>query len=105
MKLPIPHRALVGVLLVTVSTCLAADQPPARPLANATNAFTVSGMHCNGCARGLASELSRARGVASATVSLTNRLAVVAYDTNRTSAAKLVKVIEEAGFKAKKVNR
>ena len=44
-----------------------------------------------------------ASGVASAEVSLTNKLAVVAYDTNRTSSAKLVKVIAEAGFEGKQV--
>jgi copper chaperone CopZ len=38
-------------------------------------------------------------------VTLTNRLAVVAFDTNRTTAAKLIQVVEEAGFKAALLSR
>jgi copper chaperone len=69
--------------------------------ANATNRFTIIGMHCDGCAQGIASELKRAPGVAFASVSFSNKLAVIAYDTNRISAAGLKKVIVEAGFEAK----
>jgi copper chaperone CopZ len=70
-------------------------------VANATNRFVVNGMSCNGCAQGIASELKRAPGVAFASVSFSNKLAVIAYDTNRISAAGLKKVIVEAGFEAK----
>ena len=70
-------------------------------VANATNRFLVSGMHCDGCAQGIASELKRAPGVALASVSFSNKLAVIAYDTNRISAKGLKKVIVEAGFEAK----
>jgi copper chaperone CopZ len=69
--------------------------------ANATNRFTITGMHCDGCARGIASELKRSPGVAFASVSFSNKLAIIAYDTNRISAAGLKKVIVEAGFEAK----
>jgi len=69
--------------------------------ANATNTFAVTGMHCDGCAKGVTSELRRAPGVVTATVAFSNQLAVVALDTNRVSSAQLIKVIEEAGFKAK----
>lgn len=84
----------------------AGTQPPRRALstpvvANATNRFTVTGMHCDGCAKGIASELKRAAGVATATVSFTNKVAVVAYDTNRTTVKALQKVIVEAGYGAK----
>jgi copper chaperone CopZ len=85
-----------------VFTAPAANKPPAVT-ANATNRFAITGMTCNGCAGGIKAELKLAPGVASAEVSLTNKLAVVAYDTNRTSVAKLVKVITEAGFEAKPV--
>jgi copper chaperone CopZ len=103
LKPPLIACTLTIVIILTAHTCLAGDRPSAPKVANATNEFTITGMHCNGCAQGLGSELRRARGVASATVSFTNGLAVVAYDTNRTSTVKLVKVIEEAGFKGKKV--
>jgi copper chaperone CopZ len=69
--------------------------------ANATNRFVVSGMHCDGCAQGITSELKRAPGVAFASVSFSNKLAVIGYDTNRISAKGLKKVIVEAGFEAK----
>ena len=90
----------MAAMWVTVTQ--AADKS-AQVTANATNRFAVSGMTCNGCAGGLKAELKSAPGVALAEVSLTNKLAVVAYDTNRTSPAKLVKVISEAGFEGKQV--
>ncbi len=95
---------VIGALMM-VGGGNAADQPRTSPIANATNQFKIIGMHCNGCARGLEAELNLARGVASAGVSLTNALAVVAYDTNRTSPANLVKVVEAAGFKVEKASR
>jgi copper chaperone CopZ len=100
------------LLAILATTCLVAtvglrsgDKLPEPNPANATNRFSITGMHCNGCAQGLTSELERARGVVSARVSFTNRLAVVAFDTNRTTTATLVKAIEEAGFKARKLRR
>ena len=70
-------------------------------VANATNRFVVSGMHCDGCAQGIASELSRAPGVAFASVSFSNKLAIIAYNTNRISAKRLKKVIVDSGYDAK----
>ena len=96
---------------VSAITLLGADTQPQRRsaavpvVANATNRFAVSGMHCDGCAKGITSELKRAPGVAAATVSFTNKLAVVAYDTNRTTLKALQKVIVEAGYAAKPVRR
>jgi copper chaperone len=92
----------LGLAALLTFTASAADKP-APVTANATNQFTITGMTCNGCAGGIKAELKLAPGVAAAEVSLTNKLAVVAYDTNRTSVAKLVKVITEAGFEAKPV--
>jgi copper chaperone CopZ len=91
---------------VLASLPVAAGEPPPPHLApnvvaNATNRFVVSGMHCDGCAQGITSELKRAPGVALASVSFSNKLAVIAYDTNRISASGLKKVIVEAGFEAK----
>lgn len=94
---------LATPLFLAALSLRSADQPSEPRLANATNRFTITGMHCNGCAQGLTSELKRARGVVLASVSFTNRLAVVAFDTNRTTTAALVKAIEEAGFKARKL--
>lgn len=80
-----------------LATGLSAAEPPA---ATTTNSFTVTGMHCDSCAKGITSELKRTAGVASATVTFSNQLAVVAYDTNRVTSAQLITVIREAGFQA-----
>jgi copper chaperone CopZ len=69
--------------------------------ANATNQFQITGMSCEGCARGIASELKRLSGVISADVTFGKKLAVVTYDTNLVSADGLKKAIIEAGYGAK----
>jgi copper chaperone CopZ len=97
--------ALTFASLLASASLRAGDTPPAHSTANATNRFTITGMHCDGCANGLASELKRTPGVTSATVTFSNRLAVVAFDTNRVTTAKLVKAAEEAGFKAEQVTK
>ncbi len=98
-------------LLAALVTCLplltggAAEHvpkaPPAPPAANATIWLAISGRHCEGCARGIASELRRTPGVVRAEVSFTNQLAVVAYDTNRVTLKTLQTVIAEAGYAAR----
>ena len=99
-------KTVLLVLLLLATVPVFAGEPATPHLAhnmvaNATNRFVVSGMHCDGCAQGITSELKRAPGVAFASVSFSNKLAVIAYDTNRISAEGLKKVIVEAGFEAK----
>lgn len=89
------------VLLSSVLSSTAADKP--KVIANATNSFTITGMHCDGCAGGLTAELKATRGVASAQVTFSSKLAVVVIDTNKVSTAQLTKVIKEAGFEAKEI--
>lgn len=93
------------LLILAVETGFAANagEQPSAVTANATNKFAITGMTCNGCAGGLKAELKLAPGVAAAEVLLTNKLAVVAYDTNRTDQTKLLKAIKEAGFEGKLV--
>lgn len=96
MKLKLTYICLyAGVVMATP----AADKASAP--ANATNYFTIMGMHCDGCANGLAAELKETRGVIRAEVTFSNKLATVAVDTNKISVGKLTKVIKEAGFEAK----
>jgi copper chaperone CopZ len=92
---------LPAATVLTSLTCLGADEPKLPATANQTNWFKVAGMHCNGCASGIRSELRRTAGVADASVSLTNQLAMIAYDTNQVSVKQLVGVIKEAGYGAK----
>lgn len=96
-------RTLIATL---ISACGATATPAAdtaAATANATNTYTITGMHCDGCAGGLTAELKLVPGVASAQVTFSNKLAVVAYDTNKVTTAKLNAVIKEAGFTAKPV--
>ncbi len=95
--------ALIGGLAATNARPEAPSPPP--PVANATNRFAITGFRCEGCARGLASELRRTPGVETVNVSFTRRLAVVAFDTNRTATPRLVRAIEEAGYKARRLKR
>jgi copper chaperone CopZ len=99
-------RMMVMAVVATV-VAIGADKASgsgrkAMPVqANATNRITVEGMHCDGCAKGLCAELKLVPGVAGAVVSLTNGLAQVAYDSNRVSAARLLKAVKEAGFQGR----
>ncbi len=99
--------ALSAAALLLAAGFLRADGPPAGTAVtpNTTNRFNISGMHCSGCARGIASELKRTPGVASAEVNLTNRVAVVAYDTNVATVKILLKAVEEAGYQAELARR
>ncbi len=91
---------IAAFTLACVATATqAADKTPAT--ANATNYFTITGMHCDGCANGLTAELKETKGVVNAQVTFSNKLAMVAIDTNKITAVKLTKVIKEAGFEAK----
>lgn len=90
---------LMILALSVAGLALRAAEVPAVS-ANATNRLLITGMHCQGCANGLASELRRTPGVAGVTVTLTNRLAVVGHDTNRVSVRRLIAVIQEAGYAA-----
>ncbi|MEQ2005203.1 MAG: heavy-metal-associated domain-containing protein [Limisphaerales bacterium] len=87
------------LLLASLSLSRAAEKPTTSVNASATNQFRITGMNCAGCAGGLEAELRLTPGVARVSVTLTNGLAVVAFDTNRVATGKLLKVIAEAGFK------
>jgi mercuric ion binding protein len=100
------HQMKLKLMLLLALTGLAWNSPAAdkpKVTANATNHFTITGMHCDGCAGGLKSELKETPGVASAEVTFSNKLAVVTFDTNKVTTVKLTKVIKDAGFAAKEV--
>ena len=94
-------KRLLALSFAAALPLVAAESAPAAATANQTNWFKVTGMHCNGCASGIRSELRRTAGVADASVNLTNQLAMIAYDTNQVSVKQLVGVIKEAGYGAK----
>ena len=94
-----PMKTALLLLLTSAFLGLAAEPSAPTATASATNQFRITGMTCAGCAGGLEAELRLTPGVARDTVSLTNSTAVVSFDTNRVATAKLLKVIQEAGFK------
>ncbi len=68
--------------------------------ANAAWRVPIQGMHCDGCASGIESELKRMTGVAAVAVGYQEGLAVVAVDTNQVTFAGLAKVVADAGYQA-----
>ena len=87
--------ALVSTLLILAAVTLAAaDQP------RATVTLSISGMHCESCATGIAAILKRTDGVVKADVSYDERRAIVDYDAAKTSPDKIVEAIEKLGYKA-----
>lgn len=64
-----------------------------------TNRFSITGMHCKDCAKGLTAELKLTPGVVRAVVSFTETLATVVYDSKRVESSSLLKTIQEAGFR------
>lgn len=63
--------------------------------------LTIEGMHCAGCAQTIEALLTRETGVKSASVSQPKRSGRVLYDASATDAARLIKTIEQAGYKAR----
>ena len=101
-----PMKACFIVAALLAIGLAAADDSKTSPsgaslACNMTNRFAVSGMHCDGCAKGITSELRQAPGVVCASVSFSNKVATVVYDKNRISTKELRKVIVEAGYEAK----
>jgi mercuric transport protein len=87
--------ALVSTLLILAAVSFAAaDQQPT------TVTLSISGMHCEGCASGIAAMLKRTDGVVKADVSYDERRAIVDYDAAKTSPEKIVEAIEKLGYKA-----
>ena len=80
-----------------MALCLTAADSRKRP-PNATNLFGIHGMHCEGCAGGIRSELRRLNGVVDAQVSFSNPTAIIRFDTNTVSSNALVKVIQQSGY-------
>jgi copper chaperone len=92
---------LCVLLAVTAESPSAGHRKSRAGVGNSTNTFVVQGMHCDGCAKGLCSELKSTPGVSGAVVTLSNRLARIVFDSNRVDTVRLLKVVEDAGFSGK----
>ncbi|MBI1754746.1 cation transporter [Candidatus Azambacteria bacterium] len=62
--------------------------------------YNIEGMHCGACSTGIELFLSNTEGVASAKVNYETKKGEVEYDETKIKDADVIKVIEEAGFKA-----
>ena len=91
---------ILSVAILLFSLHLNAAEPASTVT---TNRFRITGMHCDGCAGGITSELKRTAGVVYVNVSLTNKLAIVAYETNHLTSSNIVQVVKEAGYTAELV--
>lgn len=67
--------------------------------------LAITGMHCDGCAAGLTSELARVPGVSRAVVDLKSARAQVVCETNRVTLSQVLAAVEEAGLKGSVVER
>lgn len=65
--------------------------------------FEIKGMHCAGCAAGIRSELLQVPGLVSAKVRYPESDAEVEAHSPPVSSARLIRVIEEAGYQAVRV--
>lgn len=83
----------------------AAEQEWTVPEGLALYTLAITGMHCDGCASGLKSELARVPGVSRVEVDLQKARARVVCDTNRVTLGQILAAVEEAGFKGNTVKR
>lgn len=68
--------------------------------ATKTTTIRVEGMHCNQCSASVAKVLKATDGVEKVEVSSEKGVAVIQYDDQKVSEAKLREVINSTGFKA-----
>lgn len=61
--------------------------------------LSIEGMDCGGCAKGIEAMLERLDGVIKANVSFEASEGIVEYDSAKLTADKIVKEIEELGYK------
>ena len=66
--------------------------------------YNIEGMHCGACATGIEMFLSNTEGISSAKVLFEEKKAEVEYDENKVNDDKVIKAIEEAGFKAQVIS-
>jgi copper chaperone len=91
------RKQVIALLVFTLVLALGAFSVSA---ATKTAKIKVEGMHCNGCSASVTKALKATAGVESAEVSYETGEAVVQYDDQKVTEAKLREVINSTGFKA-----
>ncbi len=68
----------------------------------AKTTLKISGMHCGACATSIQMVLSNQKGVSKADVDFKTKKAIIGFDTKKTNISKLIKAVNEMGYKASK---
>jgi mercuric transport protein len=89
-------KQVVSVVVVALVLALGAISVSA---ATKTVTIRVEGMHCGGCSSSVAKALKATKGVEDAQVDFEKGEAVVKYDDEKVTVAKLREVITHTGFK------
>ncbi len=63
-----------------------------------TTVFRVAGMQCDACANSIKSRVEREPGVRAVSVSFSERLARVLYDSRIVAEDRLAQIIQDSGF-------
>jgi copper chaperone CopZ len=94
--------ALVTFLAVSAPSFASSPAPkaPAKKAALSTIRLTIDGMHCDGCAKGVAKTLQEVKGVKSAKVTFASKGAVVEHDPAQVSSKQLLQAVQKSGYGA-----
>ncbi len=90
---------LGGVSVLSLSACSGPGSSSSSQVA-AQVTLAVEGMVCESCEEAITAQLVAIDGVESATLSHTEKSAVVLYDPGKTSVAAIIAAIEKLGYKA-----
>lgn len=91
------NRSRRGLAAALVLAALAACAPPEPPRPEKLQ-VKIEGMHCEGCAEGIASTLGKTRGVLAVDVHFSNAVQTVDYDAARTAPEAVIEAIAKRGF-------
>lgn len=73
-------------------------------MASQTRIININGMTCDGCVASVHTATNGIDGVDTISVDLTDNLATVTFDDNKTSAEEIAAAIDDAGFDATVAN-
>ncbi len=97
-------RKMVWVLALLASIAASfpgfaasAGKHPGKPM---TAKLLLKGMHCEGCAQSVTSNLTKTPGVKTAKVDFKTKAATVTYDPAKCSPSKLVEAVKKSGYAA-----
>ncbi len=90
-------RKMLALLLITIVMTLGVVAVSAD---SATTTIRIEGMHCGNCAASIKKKLMATEGVQDVEVSFEKKEAVIKFDDQKLTVAKLREIINSTGFKA-----